>query len=572
MNAGDPSPLAAPGVPVNLFGVDYRHIPLGDAGDLYLTAHGVGWADHLRPENWFEKEWFRAHRTRLAGTSTVYRTVTRPVGGRSRAVVVKWCRVGVDVPLDTVTLNRFSHAEFNSPYEEFSLVGELRASAGGRTRIRTHRPLAIYAPAERFELWQMNRDVSRIDRKKARHRDVELDIFRQYILVYEWIKGLSITEALRQTRLPEDQHAGMIATMTRRATDDLAECGFRVLDMKPAHVIVRPLGDGTLLCGPDGRIAYALVDFELLERTPEREGEVARVRRTSYLRRQRDRFGAAAVPAAFPPHLSPASVLGVDYVAGHSESTHGTLWVVGRDPGLFDFFLPERWRRTKRTQLSKTNEVYHAWTKDAIQVVWKVSRVGERPEGTESAPVSAAAAAFGYHSPFEEFAAALRLAERGVPTVYPRAIYMTGLEAAGQPAYVEDPRRFASHVGWITPWKTPVLPTNHAFITIWGYWNGPDERLAFRDGEYWQPVDLGQAVLAGYIEPEHEARILEQHRRRLAGAGAEDLNLKPDHLLLTVVSAGRLLAGEDGQPAVRHCNFETMRMDGLGPAEAVAGT
>ena len=152
-----------------------------------------------------------------------------------------------------------------------------------------------------------------------------------------------------------------------------------------------------------------------------------------------------------------------------------------------------------------------------------------------------------------------------------RYIYMTGLEAAGQPAYVEDPRRFASHVGWVTPWKTPVLPKNHAFITIWGYWNGPDERLAFQDGEYWQPVDLGQAVLAGYIEPEHEARILEQHRRRLAAAGAEDLNLKPDHLLLTVISPGRLLAGEDGQLAVRHCNFETMRMYGIGPADAGAG-
>lgn len=573
MSAGDPLPApaaSAPGEPVNLLGVDYRHIPLGDAGDLYLTDDGLPWAEHLRPENWFEPEWFRGHRSRLKGTSTVYRVPTRPIGGRSRTLVVKWCRVGVDVPLDTFTLNRFAQAEFNSPYEEFALVRELRAASRSAGLVRTHRPLAIYTPAERLELWQMNRRASRLDRKKAKHRDVELDIFRQYILIYEWIGGQSIAEALQATNLPPDRHAGMIETMTRRAIDDLAGCGFRVLDMKPAHVIVRPRADGSLLREPDGRIAYALVDFELLERTPEHEVEVARARRTSYLRRQRDRFGAAVPPSEFPAHLRPASVLGVDYVVGHSESTHGTLWVVGRDPGLFDFFLPERWRRTKREQVSATNEVYRTCTKDAIHVVWKVSRVGEIPEGTPERPVPDEAAAFGYNSPFEEFAAAIRLAQRGAPAVYPRAIYMTGLGASGRPVYLEDPRRFERHAGWTTPWGTPVLPPDHLYITIWGYWNGSDERLALRDADYGESLNLAVAVDHGHLHSGAGADLLDVARRRLAAAGAEDLNLKPDHVLLIRDAHGLLVRDADGLPEMRHCNFETMRMEGLGPAPGPA--
>ena len=34
--------------------------------------------------------------------------------------------------------------------------------------------------------------------------------------------------------------------------------------------------------------------------------------------------------------------MGVDYVYGEVESTGGALWVVGRDPVLFDYFLPEK--------------------------------------------------------------------------------------------------------------------------------------------------------------------------------------------------------------------------------------
>jgi hypothetical protein len=56
------------------------------------------------------------------------------------------------------------------------------------------------------------------------------------------------------------------AELVRQAVRDLDECGFRMLDMKPSHIIVRVKPDGSLLCR-GGRPVYALVDFELLQRT-----------------------------------------------------------------------------------------------------------------------------------------------------------------------------------------------------------------------------------------------------------------------------------------------------------------
>ena len=136
----------------------------------------------------------------------------------------------------------------------------------------------------------------------------------------------------------------------------------------------------------------------------------------------------------------------MDYVYGHSESTQGQLWVVGRDPALFDYFLPERWRRTQRRQLSKTNEVYHTKTKDNINLVWKVSRVGEMPDVDTGDRAGTRIVEHGYNSPFEEFAIALELSRKGFPTVYPRAIYMTGQEAAAS-AYTIDSSRYETPPG-----------------------------------------------------------------------------------------------------------------------------
>ena len=544
------------GTALQILGVDYFHLKTQDGGDLYLTEYGRPFLRHLLPDNWFEKEWFEKNRQRLEGSSTVYRVATRVVGNRSLDLVIKWCRVGEEVPFDTMTLNKFAQAEFNSPYEEFSLVTELRDIRSARM-VRTHKPLGIYVPAERWQLWQTGRSESRIARKKARHRDVELDICRQYILIYEWIKGLSAVEALGETDIPRERQAALLADLTRDATADLAARGFRVLDMKPAHIIVRTDREHQLLRTRSGDVAFALVDFELLERTPEHAREVIQARRNAYLRRQRDRFVQRG-PAPFPTHLQPADVFGVSYVFGHTESTQGLLWVVGKDPSLFDYFLPERWRRTRRLSLSRTGEVYYTRTKDNINLVWKVSRVGERPDIAPDHPLAGRALAHGYNSPFEEFSLALELGRRGINTVYPRAIYRTGLESQA-PDYIEDTTRFDSHRAILTPHGDPILLPNHNYITLWGFWNGLDEMLANANPVYCEGINLNLAREAGYVSQAEHDEWLQAYRRRIQDAGMEDCNLKGEHVLLSLAPTGVLVRDSNGTPEMRHCNFEIFR-------------
>ena len=94
-------------------------------------------------------------------------------------------------------LQPFCQRRIQQPLRRVLFVMDLRKSRAGR-RILTHRPLAIHVPAERLALWQTGRAEYRIASKKARYRDVELDILRQYVLIYEWVKGVSADEALLQ--------------------------------------------------------------------------------------------------------------------------------------------------------------------------------------------------------------------------------------------------------------------------------------------------------------------------------------------------------------------------------------
>jgi hypothetical protein len=489
----DPSHYKGPQLPPNatpmrLLGVDYVHLPTTNGGDLYLTRFGLPFLEHLQLENWRQAEWFDKRCERLRGTSVVYRVPTKVVNGRSIDLVVKYCRVGEDVPLDTLTFEKFSSAEFNSPWEEFSLVMDLRErkTAG---RILTHRPLAIYMPPERLELWQTGRSAHRIESKKAKFRDVELDICRHYVLIYQWIKGQSADAALAVAVAGAERRAEALKRLTLQARAELERNGFLVVDHKPAHLILRWRRDGSLLSNEAGDYTYALIDFELLQRTPEHERETQSSRRALYLRHQRDRF-ASPKRFKYPKHLKPMRVHEVDYVWGHADSTRGSLWVVGRDPDLFDYFMPERWRHTPSKRLSATNESYYTLTKDRINLVWKVSRVGETRDPDDNAPPSGKLLPAGYNSPFEEVAIALDLQAKGLDATYPRAIYMSGLESTRSGLYVSDNRRYQSHHALVAPDGQPVLRSDHIYLTIWGFWNGLDEILADKDEAYCRGVDL----------------------------------------------------------------------------------
>jgi len=555
-----PADLPASHNALSLLGVDYIHLKTADGGDLYLTRFGLPFWKSLLPGNWYAREWFEAKRERLEGTSTVYKVPTRPVAGsRVLNLVVKWSRVGEMVPFDTLTVNKFIQAEFNSPFEEFSLLMELRRGEVGPAgiRIRTQRPLAIYVPSERLQLWQTGRSEDKIRAKVTRHPGVEIDILRQYVLLFGWIKGLDAVETAEKFGLEGRVQAEFLARVTSLVEHELWQKGCRVVDMKPAHIILRPQPDRTLLRDHNDQFAYALVDYELLERTPEHEHAVRSANRQLYLKHMARRFDTNAA-SPLPAHLRATNVLGVDYVFGRAESTGGLLWVVGKDPDLFNYFLPERWRRTPKRKLSAHNQTFYTRTKDNIHLVWKISRMGDAPWLKNPEAHREEVRAYGFNSPFEEFAFALEMGRQGVQTIYPRAIYMTGRQR-GSARPVSDERHYAALADVRTPDGDPVARKERDYITIWGFWNGPDEVLAAQDGKFYQAVNVKRAFASRLISEQTMTELTQLMSRRLAGCGFDDLNLRPHHLLISFDPAQKLVLDAQGKPEVRLCNFELIR-------------
>jgi len=537
---------------IRVMDVEYVHVALGNGDDLYLTGYGLPFAAQLMPDcHWTDEAWSRANRRRLAGTSMVYRIRTKPAGGRSKDIVLKWNRMGQDVP-GTTQGDDLATAEFNSPFEEFALTLELRGARGGAPgRLYTHKPLAVYVPAGHVDGDRLGRRAYKLEAKQRAHPEIRLHPHRNYAVIYEWIKGIDAEQAFREGRLSEGELAGLVRHVDREMRDK----GFVVRDNKPHHVIIRP-GDGGPMARRAGRWVYAYVDFELLERTPQREREVRAAKRHTYLVRQAHRFEARA---PFPPNLTPVTVLGVDYVYGRTESTHGALWVVGRDPELFDYFLPEKWRKTPRTKLSVVNEVYETTTKDNVRLVWRVSRVGEQPDMDPFKADERRIFDHGYNSPFEEVALAMTLNARGIGAIYPRAVYRTG-GGARMSVGLADDRRHTSHQAIRTPDGAPVLRQGHDYVLIWGYWNGPDELLAVKDDPPYTSINALQAYREGLVDDATYLRLMERTRGRLAKAGIEDLNLRGNHLLLSLKSPGGLAMDDEHLPAVLICNFELLHM------------
>jgi len=549
--------------------VVYAHTKTSDGGDLYLTRFAEPYLEHFEIGNWYEREWFEEHKVRLRGTSSVYRVPTKKVNGTSLDLVVKNCRVGEDVPMDTHTLQEFYDAEFNSPWEEFSLVMEMREGAYGprEIKVKTQKPLAIYVPPDRMQPWQSGRSRSRINRIHAKHPGIDLDILKQYKLIYEWIHGRNLPEVFEHIDINDDEITRHLKTLNRQVLSELDSKGYLVADMKPEHVIfseqdaLRIKEAGGVGGGKDAykkqvdlvyRLikegSYSVIDYELLLRTPRHDEEVKKSRRHHYLDDQRHRFK----PTLLPAHLKRTEIFGVPYIYGHAESTGGHLWVVGRNARLFDYFLPERWRKTPSLKLSETKEVFYTITKDNIHLVWEPSRVGEIPDEEDEDRFDPLIRKYGRNSPFEEFALAHRLSELGIPTVYVRAIYMTGMHKI-EPSV--DLRRYETHRHLLDPEGKPILQENYNYITIRGYYNGRDYSVADQ-GPLYTPVDLARAVYKGIIDESSCKMFLDGVKEKLRDAGYEGSLLKPNDLLLAVDGNGDIMNNSYGAPEVIICNFE----------------
>jgi len=554
---------------VNVLGIVYVHTKTSDGGDLYLTQFAEPYHEHFAIENWYEKDWFNEHKIKLEGTGSVYRVPTKEVEGISFDLVVKNCRVGEDVPLDTHTLQEFCDAEFNSPWEEFALVEELLEGYYGpkNVSVNTQQPMAIYVPPEKMQLWQSGRSRSKINRIRAKHPGIDIDILKQYKLIYKWIRGESITEIFQQIDINNTEIEHHSKAINDKVFGDLKKKGYLVADMKPEHIIIseadveriEEIGKTQKTDAPkeqvdllyrlinDGR--YSVVDYELLLRTPEHEDEVKYSRRHSYLDDQRDRFE----PTPLPGHLSYMEIFGVPYIYGHAESTGGRLWVVGKNARLFDYFLPERWRKTPSLRLSDIKEVFYTITKDNIHLVWKASMVGEIPSEENAGGCEPKIRRFGINSPFEEFAIAHTLNQLGIPSVYVRAVYMTGSTKI-EPSH--DYRKYEMHQNILDPEGNPILQENHNYITIRGYYNGPDHWVAEHENSLFTPIDLSKAPSRGIIDESQCQRLLDTVKKKLWNAGYDGSLLKTNDLLLAMGKNGELMKNNAGEPEVIICNFE----------------
>jgi hypothetical protein len=555
---------------VNVLGVVYLHTRTDDGGDLYCTRFAEPHREHLDIKNWYEESWFKTNRVRLLGTSSVYRVPTRPVNDTSLDLVVKNCRVGEDVPINTHTLEEFVSAEFNSPWEEFALVMEMADKQVGQriNWIRAQRPLAIYVPPQRMQFWQSGRSRAKINRIRARHPGIDIDILKQYKLVYEWIRGKNLIETFEHIKLEFPDVVHHLQAMQKKAFDDLSKKGYHMADMKPEHVILDEEDAGRIEQAGQGGEAgaaqkqvdmvyhllevgkYSVIDYELLFRTPEHEDRVKASRRHSYLDDMRDRLN----PTPMPSHLTRMDIFDVPYIFGHAESTGGRMWVVGRNARLFDYFLPERWRKTPSLSLSDANEVYYTVTKDNIHLVWETSRVGEIPTDKKySAEEIEKIRQYGINSPFEEFAISETLNRLGIHAVYVRAIYATG--SAKEERSI-DPRRYESHKDILDNDGNPILGEDHNYISIRGYYNGPDEWVSKQEGSLLTPVDLAKAVRKKIMNESQSRKFLEKVIARLREAGYDGSLLKANDLLLAVDAKGGIMKDKSREPDVIICNFE----------------
>ena len=541
---------------VNVLGVDYIHTGTENGGDLYLTSEGFAHADHLQPDNWYDLEWFRKHREVLEGTGAVYASPSKPIDGECLVLVVKFSRVGQKVPIETKAIRDLLSCEFNGPFEEFALVEELRRSRRGPEglQVTTQTPLAIYVPPDEWQPSQTGRFQWRIANKVAKHPGIAIDILRDYIMVYGWMPGIDICLAEEMGWLTHEE----VLALNQRAIDEAAAKGFCVLDMKPVHVIVE-VADRNGLVKRDDQVEYGMVDFELLERTPEYEREILKDRHRWYQRRRRemklaDDNGCLA-DNPLPDHLRTARIFGVDYVYGHCESTAGALWVVGRDPDLFDYYLPERWRTTPQIRLFENHETYLTTSKDAVRFVWKVSRVGEYPESAAFGPEGFQLLAHGFNSPFEEIALAYWLRRNGVRTILPRAIYRTGHRSQLKESLF-DPSRYQSHKGLRSPDDEPILERGRNYVTIWDQWDGPIHPDDETEASVYRSLNVTEAVERDLVADQESDDLVVALGSRLEELGIEVARLRPEHLLLSIGPDQKLVRNDEGSLEFRLCNLQ----------------
>lgn len=271
---------------VRVFGVDYVVLRGMQGGQFYLTRHGWPLASSLLPRFWYTDGRFRETGTRLLGsTGTVYRVPLAHQANPRFSVVIKFNRFAQDAPAfytmgaeyaGIAADERVRGARFLSPFEEFSLLEQLRSShhTTGQRRLLTQRPFGIYCPPTHYPEWRLGRSknlywaydqaLSIDQRNVAAENRVSHDWNRVYITLFQWLNGIDIEQAADQNLLKDTS----MEALSRDCHRELGEHGFAVWDSKPRHIILpKPRrGQRPYPVQFRGRPLWALVDYELLFR------------------------------------------------------------------------------------------------------------------------------------------------------------------------------------------------------------------------------------------------------------------------------------------------------------------
>jgi hypothetical protein len=235
------------------------------------------------------------------------------------------------------------------------------------------------------------------------------------------------------------------------------------------------------------------------------------------------------------------------------------LWVVGCEPELYDFFLPERWRTTPQIRFMEIHETYFTTSKDNVRFVWKVSRVGERPEVAAFGADGFRMLAYGFNSPFEKVAAAWWLRRRGIPSILPRAIYRTGHRSQLDESLF-DPSRYHTHASYRALDGEPILDAKRNYITLWDYWNGQDTVVEEEDTPVVRSINIDQAVERGLLDFHESVDLVAEFRDRLEKEGVEVFRMVPAHILLSIGPDQALVRDDEGGLRACLCNFQYLRL------------
>jgi hypothetical protein len=273
-----------------VFGVDYTWVQGQAGGEMFFTRHGWAIAESILPQRWFDKGRYCSEGEALVGgTGAVYHLPVRHPVRPIFSVVVKFCRFAQHLGVTALASGEqfgwprdlINSAGFLDPFSEFANVLTLRERAHGR--VRTKHPLAIYCPPSRYSEWQLGRDPTQrwsleatVDADQAQVQDcprIRLEWERVYVLLYQWIEGIDLEEAVRNSQVSE----ATMMELTRLAAREVVQCGFAVLDHKPRHVIVRP-SESRHWLDFHGGVSWALVDYELLVPLPVKSAAAAQPR------------------------------------------------------------------------------------------------------------------------------------------------------------------------------------------------------------------------------------------------------------------------------------------------------